>query len=791
MRRGRLIALGLVVGVTLVAWRVWVAWDAALTAPAGSTPAAAPSKSSPREDRRSKVEEVRRRQASMSSELPTASLTGVVRDGAGNAVHGAEVLILDSDIRIAVDEEGRFAATGLRQGRHVLQVRSAIGQSVPVTVFLRDGAAPVQLRLVSTVTLEVAVLTPAGRPVRHGEVLLFMKDRSSQTLRSRSTAVAGGGRARFQVVPGELYVAAAHAPGFGFAARRVNGAASTLGGEIRLRLTPGGSLRGRVRGEHGEPLAKAKVTAFQRAPGIGVDELPLVSGETDSTGEYALSGIGPGTWWVEASMDGLAPASSDPVEVGSSEARTPVNLRLRRGGRIAGSVVSTAMEPAPGAYVEVRWHDEGHAQSVETQADGRGGFAITGLPRRDVWVSAESAWARSSPQLVRLGKASEHLEELIILDRDGAVSGSVVDGRGPLVSGAMLFCEASSDDSQVRRSDAALPVFDRPFTFSGADGRFVLTGLEHDAACRLSAVLPGAVGNAFPDPVASTPTRVAQGADSVVISLPALSDITGRVRVAGPGLPSDARIALLPGGFEAPIATSDGAFSLHDVLPRSLPYKLRVRGASFLETQVDVEVAGGQAIDLGEIAVAPARPLEGRVVDANGQPVFGASVLVRKEGGGDIGTVESDDRGEFCLGVPIDTAVHVQAHDRGSGFSEVVTVRPSASRRHVRLVVPARGAIAGQVETGTVPFGEIRILVRYAGKTAKVLVPDAVGRFESRLRAGHYVLYFRDHAAGERLDVRIPIDVESGKTARTEVDLRRALDIARGLPARPPEELPE
>src|SRR5687768_4923919 len=100
--------------------------------------------------------------------------------------------------------------------------------------------------------------------------------------------------------------------------------------------------------------------------------------------------------------------------------------------------------------------------------------------------------------------------------------------------------------------------------------------------------------------------------------------ITGRVvqdgfRVAEYGV-------YLTGGYKSPtpVRDGDGRFTLRDV--PSGRHQLAIVGWTFEKRLISVEVT--ESIDLGTITVEAGRELGGRVVDAAGEPVSGATVLV-------------------------------------------------------------------------------------------------------------------------------------------------------------------
>ncbi len=218
------------------------------------------------------------------------------------------------------------------------------------------------------------VCTIAGRVISATTGELLRK--ATVTLRSADAEEAGAavtdaeGRFRFDQVVAGAYRLAAERSGYitqCYGAYRGRGPGEIIRlrpgetqADLVFRLTPQASLRGRVIDEDGEPLLDTEVKAMRRIYRGGRWQLGQAeSAETDLAGEYALSGLPPGKYYVRAvhrpqmstiPERGYLPAfypsardlaSAALVEVAAGADLRGVDIQLQRGRfvRIQGKVV--------------------------------------------------------------------------------------------------------------------------------------------------------------------------------------------------------------------------------------------------------------------------------------------------------------------------------------------------------------------------------------------------------------------------------------------------------------------
>jgi Carboxypeptidase regulatory-like domain len=124
-----------------------------------------------------------------------------------------------------------------------------------------------------------------------------------------SMVVGEDGGFSFEVAAGR-YPMQARMPGYATAYYEQHGELSTAivtGGEVSteglvLELTPSATISGRVTDDHGEPVQRANVTLYtEHQDAMGVRVTRGRGAQTNDLGEYELTGLVPGKYYVSAS----------------------------------------------------------------------------------------------------------------------------------------------------------------------------------------------------------------------------------------------------------------------------------------------------------------------------------------------------------------------------------------------------------------------------------------------------------------------------------------------------------
>ena len=645
----------------------------------------------------------------------TIRLEGQVIDADEKPVAGATIAIDTRPSRTVTSEaDGSFVIEQLTARGYELVATSGELVGGPIGVQVTARTEPVILRLAAGATVEVSVALARDRkPVSGARVELHgLVDRDATTAATGTAALRG--------IPPGWYLVVASANGFAPSTTFAQVTSATA--HIRLELVSGAPVSGRVVDPSGAPVAGAKV----RYEGVSDwTQAPSESIATGADGKFQIAALPAGSFRFEARHDEHAPGVTDTIVLDGATARDGITIQLRPGAVIEGIVLDAARAPVPAARVRVREETAGlpmqRTRQVTTDAAGK--FRFAGLPRTGMHVVALGEENTSKTARVDLATAETARVELV-LDVDGQIAGTVVDGTGEPVEGGQVWAYrdatdgGNAGDAQLRGEQVALTDSAGAFAFRGlSPGRYTL-----------HANPPGATPD-YETLLLRPEVKAQVGDRAVKIVLPADGGITGKVALAD-GKPVLLFVASLGGwGSARTVTTKDGSFELRDLPPRE--YRITIRGAGFAEKSLPpITVASGKTVDLGTITVHAGRSISGRVVDAQGSPVAGATVLAGSTlwgtgskasapsgmggppGASGIKEATTDERGEFVIaGV-------------GRGPRHLVAEHDTLGRS-VPITLPTTDRSATDVQVTLVPFGALEGKVTMGGSPASRIVVNA------------------------------------------------------------------
>lgn len=324
----------------------------------------------------------------------SAAIVGVVQDGRGAPIAGAEVWVTSSRAgrrQALTDRSGRFELRALPAGRTELHARASGYEEAPVQALelVATEEARVTLTLGEAPGFGGIVLAPSGQPVP--EAVVTWMTESAAAMHRRPGGLVGmravtdaQGRFWVQRVPTEPVTLVATHREYAPSEEKTIPVGTR---DVTLILRPGGSLSGRVVDAIGRrPVTTYEVAMVSFKPrdgdeqgGGGFERLSVA----DAEGRFQFTGLTPGTYAISVLADGFRAEVLEGIEVYPAEETRDVEVRLHRGGTLTGVVRDAKTGgPIPQAFVSVTTlYDQGYRRGgpgALTDAEGR--FRMEGLP---------------------------------------------------------------------------------------------------------------------------------------------------------------------------------------------------------------------------------------------------------------------------------------------------------------------------------------------------------------------------------------------------------------------------
>ncbi|HEU4395929.1 MAG TPA: carboxypeptidase regulatory-like domain-containing protein, partial [Planctomycetota bacterium] len=434
-----------------------------------------------------------------------AALVGRVADAKGTPVAGARVVAtsfvpsrgMDYSPPVLTAEDGSFRLENLPSGMTLLRVHAegCAQADYPSNEWeaLQTGPAP------ESCSVKVPEEGEARKDlvvVRGGSVSGAVADRDGKpvpglqvTVSASKNSVGGGtgttdaeGNFRLEgVAPGDgLKVSAFGPKGVHGTSDEFSVAEAASVDGIRVAVTLGGSIAGRLSRADGGTLAEADLRLVQGA--IDPDQpwnwdwqkRSAGSHPVAADGSFRIDGLREGKYTLLGDAPGAAEATSAAVELAAGEAKEGVDLVLGEEKAIAGRVVNEAGEPVVGARISaakatnqnIYWGGGGQGTvAAVTGADGA--FTIGGTGDSSYKVTASAPGLSLESVTVKGGAR----DVLLTLKAGGTISGLVVDeSTGEPIAELTVHAQPMvyTQDSMHMQSTAR----------TGKDGRFTLRDLK-------------------------------------------------------------------------------------------------------------------------------------------------------------------------------------------------------------------------------------------------------------------------------------------------------------------------
>jgi carboxypeptidase family protein/PDZ domain-containing protein len=252
----------------------------------------------------------------------------------------------------------------------------------------------------------------------------------------------------------------------------------------------GASIRGRVLGKSGAPIADAEIDAIPSG-GAARAKTGWGSDRSANDGTFELAAMRPGSYKLHVVTDkGVSPIDGFPVTVAADTVHK--ELVLDDGGAITGTVVDGAGTPVVGAEISARSTSPSWRMPPKTDEDGA--FHIEGLRPGDYRVTASHGWRDTlrKPGTTDDATQGEHVAvtpgsvatvKLVVETQAGWIKGSVEGAGGKPVTDAFVSAVRESDAAGAQRSavgDTRWTSDDKPVVTS-VDGTFAITKLAAGA----------------------------------------------------------------------------------------------------------------------------------------------------------------------------------------------------------------------------------------------------------------------------------------------------------------------
>jgi len=553
-------------------------------------------------------------------------------------------------------------------------------------------------------------------------------------------------------------------------------------------------IRGLVTDASGAPIEGARIRA---QPGGGLvspfNSLRLGSTTSASDGSFRIEEVVyDHTYRLTAKATGYATAFFDlpPLEPGAKI--DPVHLVLGRGRQVHGAAVDTDGNPVAEAKVSLLWpldqsdfRSSFEAPAVATTTNAQGAFVFSAVaPGAYELRLRHPEYVDRPPSEIDVPAGDTDLDlGVLTFVSGGTVHGVVIGADGDAVAGAWIRGQARHRYGGTPRTATA-----------DADGRFRLDGLSTDL------VDLGVRGAGYP--LLVQPGVRVDSEDPVLIELLHGGVVTGRVVDAGgnsaAGVPVRLRLrfdrrssgsAVLWGPrdmFPRRVTDAEGRFRFDEVPSGTWSAEAR-KGAEAAKVEA-FELTAGAEREIELVLGTPDR-LTVIVTKSLGEPVAGATVLVRSEGETrPSGYGRTGGNGEAQVDISPGPAVVNVEHERLR--DERRQVELSMGANELRIELHAAAEIAGTVSShdgAPLALATIEAVTEYSRNNRRHqrnTVSDQDGAFRvTGVEPGSYIVTARSpgHADG---GPESPVRVDGDSIEGIEIVLQpeaRIVGVVSGL----------
>ncbi len=488
------------------------------------------------------------------------------------------------------------------------------------TIAVREGAA-----------ISGRVIDGTKAPVVGAQVVVTWKDQAGTKSKQARTDKDGryaipGARA----FPVDRLVVRAR----GFATFRRSGKVSADGVEDAVLDRPG-SIAGSVASAGRGTLPAFHVTVRPELAGSDDVEAPTEADRPaprvaiDPSGSFRVDDLDPGTYTIEIAADGGGRATKSGVEVATEQVADAGTLTLaaagalrgyvrdaRNQGPVAGAAIRLLAPTASGAGIDPAASEIGRAVSGSD-----GSFAVEGVHAGSYLAIAEHPVFAPARLSVSLQADQDWPDVIISMVRGGSLTGIVLDPQRQPAGEAQIAVSSPGGDTRT--------------VATGPDGHYFVENL---APGTYQVVRQAGAG-------ASAPTRKSaeiRAEETTTVDFDGTSRITvrGRVLKGDTPLPNTSIVLLaldpaFPGEMKTLRADAEGAYEIgldHGGAYQASVGTAAAGGAPAGRSTVRIVVADQPEVD--QDIVLQANSISGRVLDADGKGIKGATVAGTRDSAG-------------------------------------------------------------------------------------------------------------------------------------------------------------
>lgn len=294
-----------------------------------------------------------------------ASVEGWVATELGEPVEGAVVILGRPAARTGAD--GSFLVEGVETGSATIEVRHPDFAWHEETREIEPGTNLVELELQAGSSVSGATVRTDGEVVAGVRVRLT---RQVRPFREYATSSAQDGTFRFASVQPGVYRLEAE----GESLIPIDPAMEVDVGpeaveDLSIRLRAGATIRGAILGLELDELSRVHVVASN-------PERHAERGNVAYSGAYRIEPVGPGVWWVRASLPGGTKEAEARVVIDDETGEVVADLDMASGFALRG-VVLVDGEPSAGVQVSLAGIDR--STSRQGRSDLEGHFQVANL----------------------------------------------------------------------------------------------------------------------------------------------------------------------------------------------------------------------------------------------------------------------------------------------------------------------------------------------------------------------------------------------------------------------------